>query len=104
MSQKNEEEEFIIIRKRARAARAWIERKAKGLWRSATAWFHAVLGVLGLGAILEPGAAVWLLGIINQHMGMLLPAFDIKTAAWLSFGVAVLTLILRGRTAGKGGP
>lgn len=98
-----EEEYLIIIKKKARAAAAWTGRKARGLWRSTTAWFHGVLGAVGLGAILDPGGAVWLLGIINQHIGTLLPAFDVKTAAWMGFGVAVITLILRGRTAGKGG-
>lgn len=98
-----EEEYLIIIKKKAQAAAAWTGRKVRGLWRSSTAWFHGVLGTLGLGAILDPGGAVWLLGIVNQHIGTLLPAFDVKTAAWVGFGVAVITLILRGRTAGKGG-
>jgi len=99
-----EEEYIIIIKKKAQAAVEWAGRKARGLWRSATAWFHAVLGTLGLGALLDPGGAVWLLGIINENLGMVLPAFDVRTAAWLSFLVAVATLVLRGRTAGKAKP
>lgn len=96
-----EEELLIIIKKKMQAVSAWTGRKMRGLWRSTTAWFHGVLGALGLGAILDPGGALWLLGIINQHIGTLLPAFDVKTAAWMGFGVAVITLILRGRTADK---
>lgn len=99
-----EEEYLIIIKKKAQAAAAWTGRKARGLWRSTVAWFHAVLGTLGLGALLDPGGAVWLLGLVNENIGMVLPAFDVRTAAWLSFGIAVITLVLRGRTAGKAKP
>ena len=104
---KSEEEELIII-SGPKTALVWASRKARALWSTYTGKVHALLAV-GMGWMLSiPGGIewlqaniVWLTQIAAEHFGLLAPALDARTAAVVAFSLNVLTLILRGRTAGK---
>jgi hypothetical protein len=105
-----EEEELIIITGPKKVAK-WVVGKARGLCRSATAVFHALWATF-CGFLLQlPGGIewlqlniIWLVKTINDHLGLLVPALDARTAAWLGFSFGVLTILLRGRSINAGPP
>lgn len=90
----SEEEEIIIISGPKKVAAA-VASKAKGLWKSWTARFNALLASVSAFVLAIPGA----LEYVQSHAVQLLPWLDAKTAIFVGVLVGLLNIILRARTA-----
>jgi hypothetical protein len=90
----SEEEEIIIISPPKKLAAA-VSAKAKGLWKSWTARFNALLASASAFVLAIPGA----LEYVQTHAVQLLPWLDAKSAIFVGVAVGLLNIILRARTA-----
>ena len=90
----SEEEEIIVISGPKKVAK-WVADKSRGLWKSWTARFNALLASASAFVLAIPGA----LEYVQSHAVQLLPWLDAKTAIFVGVLVGLLNIVLRARTA-----
>jgi hypothetical protein len=101
------EEENLLILTGPKKVKKAIAETSYGLWKSWTARFNAFLAAVSVAVMNVPLigelAQLGYVGLVHaahDNVGLLLPALDIRVAAWVAFVLAVLNIALRARTAG----